>query len=425
MFLDIPASGGDISFSPCAHPDNCTGQVVKSVLAEVFGGTAPAALANADDQGIVFNQITSQLTVSLSKVGAFTVSESGAPLVLDYQISSTTLNIDLTLGQLINPDPVTATDPAALATYLDAQISNPAPDTDITLSPSDAGAKGVYLSYASEAPINRIQVYTNAGGSYFDGVLDNLPQNLTVCADTSPNAAPCNLYCPTADLLGTYHSGCANLPVPQGWIAPRTGAGWDCFGFGTESAPCPGPADGYEVYKTDLAWLQILPTNSSGKPPSTPMTVDVLACPDATAFECTTDSPVNQVAGAYPATLSVDGLRFSTLELGVGGGSNAGENYGWLGVDTDPTFGLHVDQVSAWLPGQPTTNSPTIQITNTNDGKGGVFANRFAVFGEQNGTELKIFSTDVGTPGSPGSWECVNPLNLDVLGEDISPLFGC
>ena len=124
MVLDIPATGGNVSFSPCSHPGNCTDQVVKRVLAEVYGGTTPASLPNIHDQGIVFNEISSQLTVSLSKVGSFTVSESGSPLTLDYQISSTALNIDLTLGQLINPDPVTAKNPVALATYLDAQISN-------------------------------------------------------------------------------------------------------------------------------------------------------------------------------------------------------------------------------------------------------------------------------------------------------------
>jgi hypothetical protein len=215
--------------------------------------------------------------------------------------------------------------------------------------------------------------------------------------------------------------------VPQGWIAPRTGAGWTCYGFGTETAPCPGPADGYEVhYKNDDAWLQILPTDGTGSPPSTPMTVNVSDCPGASAYECIFDAPVNQVGGAYPATLFVDNLRFSTLELGVGSGSAGGESYGWLAADTDPTFGLHVDQVSLWAPGQQTTTtSPSIQITNTLGGKGGFTANRFTAFGEQNGTEVKVFTTDVGPPGSPGSFECDNPLNLDVAGEDLGPLIGC
>ena len=422
--LQIPADGGTITFSPCAHPGNCTGQV-NSLVANVFGGPK-AALPNVLDQGIVYDAVTSQATVALALIRGFSVTESAAPIGLSYNISATPLNVDVTMGQRINPDTITATNPAALPIYLDAHISNPAPLTTISLSPSKAGANGIYLDYSAAAAINKIQVVTNGGGNYFDGTLQHLPENLNVCADTSPNGKPCNLYCPTGDLLGAYQSACANLPVPQGWIANRTGAGWTCYGIGTETAPCPGPADGYEVFHNSDAWLQILPTDSSGVPPSTPMTVDIFACPGATAYECTTDSPVNQVPGAYPATLFVQGLKFSTLELGIGSGSSSGENYAFLAANTDPTFGLRVQQLSIWAPGQQTiSDSPVIQITNTDGGKGGIIANRFVAFGEQDGSEVKVFTTDVGPPGSVGSWKCINPLNLDVVGFDLAPLFGC
>jgi hypothetical protein len=93
---------------------------------------------------------------------------------------------------------------------------------------------------------------------------------------------------------------------------------------------------------------------------------------------------VDKVPGAYPCTFLVEKLRFTTLEIALGSGTNGGEPYAWLGFDTDPKFGLRVDpkfgsrvdQVSFWGLGQQTiSTSPSIQITNTNGGKGGLIAN--------------------------------------------------
>ena len=422
--LQIPADGGTISFSPCASAGNCTTKV-SSLVAQVYGAT-PIGVPNILNQAVVYDAVTSEATVGLGKIGGFSVSESAAPITLDYDISSTPLNIAVTTGQVLNADMNGKSGPAAQPVYLDALISNPAPFTKITLSEKSSGAEGVYLNYSAGASINEITVITNAGNNYFEGTLQSLPQNLTVCADTQPNGTPCNLWCPTSDLIGTYDSACLNEPVPDGWIAPRTGAGWTCYGFGTESAPCPGPADGYEVFKSDSAWIQILPTDSSGLPPSTPMNVNIYACPAATAYECVTDTPVGLGPGAYPALLYVKNLKFSTLELGLGTGSISGENYGMIAANTDPKFGLHVDEVGIWAPGdQVITHDPVLAIDNTSGGKGGIIANRFTAFGEQDGTEIKVFTTDVGPPGSPGSWKCINPLNLEVVGFDVAPLFGC
>jgi hypothetical protein len=424
--LTIPSSGGEISFDPCTSPTNCD-SVVGSLLAEVFGGV-PAPLPHAANQALVYDKVTSEATVSLQQIGAFNMTESASPLALSYNIASIPLDVDLTLGQLLNPDPVTATNPAAIASYLDSEITSPAPYTRIGLSTSNASANGVFLNYSAAAAISEIQLVTNLGHSYFSGVLEDLPQNLTVCANTTTDqgvSSPCNLYCPAADLtgpMGWADSVCQSEPVPIGWLPERTGppaGGWSCYGFGTETAPCPGSPGGYEIYQHDDAWLQILPTDGTGSPPSTPMNVDVLACPGATEYECQSDSPVNGVAGAYPAVLSISGLKFSTVELGVGSGSTGGENYGWATLNTDPTLGVHVDQVAMWAAGEPETSSPMVLIDNTNNGAGGFIASRFSLFGEQDGSEVKAFWN--------GGFSCVNPLNLYVGGfsQDLAPLIGC
>jgi hypothetical protein len=427
MSLQIPATGGEIVFSPCAHPANCPGGSVGSILAEVFG-EKPEALPVSSDQGIAYDLDTGEATALLDDVGSFSVNESGLPLDLDYNIASTPLDVDVTLGRLLDPDGPTASNPGAIASYLDARISSPAHATTISLSTSSGSANGIYLDYSAGAPIGSIRLDTNSGDNYFQGTLLHLPQKLTICADTTANGSPCSLYCPSGDLFGPtiYKSECVDLPVPQGWIPDWTGAGWTCYGFGTETAPCPGPSTGYEIFHNSDLWFELLPTDASGHPPSTPMTIDVLDCPGASAHECIDDSPVNKVPGQYPYTLFVDQLRFSTLEIAVGSGTNGGESYAWLGFDTDPKFGLRVQQVSLWGLGQQTiSTSPSIQITNTAGGKGGLIANRFLLFGEQNGSEVKVYTTDVGKPGSPGSWTCINPLNLEIAGEDVAPLFGC
>jgi hypothetical protein len=425
--LQIPSSGGEITFSPCAHPTNCD-SVVGSLIAQLFGGV-PTPLAHLTNQGIVYDEVTGEASVSLSQVGPFAMTESASPLHLAYSIAAVPLDVDVTLGQLLNPDPITNSNPAALATYLDVEITNPAPGTTVNLSTSNDGANGVFLNYYAEAAISEIQLVTNIGRHYFSGILQNLPQNLTVCANTTPDqgvSAPCNLYCPTADLTGTPgdpDSDCLSEPVPTGWLPERTGpvtGGWGCEGIGTESSPCPGPTDGYEIFQTDDAWLQILPTDESGNPPSTPMTATVLACPNATEYECQSDSPVDGIAGDYPAVLSIDGLEFSTVELGFGSGStSASENYAWGVLNTDPTFGVHVDQLAMWSAGVPETKRPMLLIDNTNSGKGYITGSRLSIFGEQTGLEGKAYWN--------GSWSCHNPLNLyvDGISQDLAPLIGC
>jgi hypothetical protein len=268
--VTIPGTGSSAPLSVDPH-----GAHLGHLLANLYKSTPPP-FTPASDQLLFYNAQTSQIGVSLNKVGAFSVTESASPLHLSYDISSDPLSVEVTLAD---------------GTYVNAGISNPSAAT-LDYDPNFEGAAGVRgLTYDAAAPISEISLETDAGGGYITAQIFDIPEHLRVCLDAK-GGGPC-LTCP-GPVSGL------DYPCFQPTIPGDFGDGENTYAF-------PNPKLAFEFLPANLD-----PATGFLEPPTSGVDVDATICPDQ-------PSKASCLSGSgKPEKIVVGNLNFDNVEAQFG-----------------------------------------------------------------------------------------------------------